>query len=335
MRLSDIFGGRSAEDEAAQQRREDSRRSLESGGLPLNAIDRLNEQKSRQNTPQHFFTSDLSTNELMLVRETGYEPLGQVMGSTIYHVGWQWQTMGWSNSSRWNGASAELAVLTAAFRNARSLALGRLAQEAALLGATGVVGVRLERQEYEWGAGLLEFAAIGTAIREIGVEPQAIPSTHTLFLSDLSGEDYWALRQAGFRPVGIAIGNCTYYQIPSWSSRQVTTGGFFNSGSWVNQELPDYTQALYNARELAMGRMEDEARTFGASGIVGVTVEVDAEPHEIESNNQRRVDMLYHFTAIGTAIAPYRWKHTAPDILPILPLKSSVRNSNERIELGE
>lgn len=305
--------------QAQKQRREESERNLKAGGLPLNAVDRLRETAGRQGTPQHCFTSDLSASELTLVNHAGYEPLGQVMGSSVYHVGWQMQPYAWSNSMRVNGTSMELTVLTQAFYHARHLALGRLQQEAQLLGASGVVGVRLERQEFEWGAGLLEFMAIGTAIREVGA-PNDDPKRRA-FVSALSGQEFWALRLAGFRPVGLAVGNCSYYQVPSWNTQSITTGGFFG-GSWQNAELPDYTQAVYNARELAMERMEAEAREVGATGIVGADVHVEAKPQEIElANHQHRIDMLYHFTAIGTAIAPA----PAPPMKPIpmiVPLKS-------------
>jgi uncharacterized protein YbjQ (UPF0145 family) len=231
------------------------------------------------------------------------------MGSSIYHVGWQnMPTAYWSS---WGGMSQEMTVLTEAFYHARHLAIGRLQQEAALLGATGVVGVRLERKEYEWGAGMLEFAAIGTAIRETGQAPDAAPGgakSAAPFVSDLSGEEFWMLRQSGFRPVGFVVGNCSYYCVPNWSTQSATTGGIFGGG-WVNQELGDYTQSLYTARSLAMERMEREAAALGAVGVVGADIEVEAEPRETEVNNRTRIDMLYHFTAIGTAIAPRsgRW----------------------------
>jgi uncharacterized protein YbjQ (UPF0145 family) len=293
------FGGGDGDqlDEAGRQRQEASRRSLERGGLPLNAVDRLTEQASRQGTDEHFFTSDLSVKEALLVWQAGYDPLGQVMGSSVYHIGWQ-------RMPNWSGSSRELEVLTQAFYHARHLALGRLRQEAQLLGATGVVGVRLERKEYEWGSHLLEFAAIGTAIREKDVPLSSEPP----FLSDLSGEEFWMLRRAGYRPVGVAVGNCTYYQVPTWRTQNVTQGGIFGGG-WTNQELPDYTQALYNARSLAMSRMEAEARSAGSEGVVGVYSEVEAEPRHVEVNDkQTRIDMIYHFTAIGTAIS----SHPAP-----------------------
>lgn len=307
MGLFDSLTGANAESPETRARREASQEALKRGGLPLNAVDRLREQAARQGTPGHLWTGDLSAGEFSLVSQAGYEPLGQVMGSSIYHVGWQWnRTTNWQNGSWGQGSSYELDVVTRAFYQARHLALGRLQQEAALLGATGVVGVRLEHKEYEWGAEMLEFAALGTAIRERDVaRPQhsSDMSTHVR-LSDLSGQDFWLLRQSGFRPMGIAVGNCTWYQQPSWNTQNVTQGGFL-SGSWQNQELPDYTQALYSAREMAMERMENEARAANGSGIVGVTVDVKVEPHHVEQNDQTRIDMIYHFTAIGTSIAPF------------------------------
>jgi uncharacterized protein YbjQ (UPF0145 family) len=308
MRLFGWGGGRGGgESEEAKQRREASEQSLAQGGLPLNAIDRLREQASRQGTPGHIFTSDLSVNELALVHQAGYEPLGQVMGSSIYHVGYQWLPS-------WSGASGELEVLTQAYYQARHLALGRLQQEAALLGATGVVGVRLDRKEYEWGAGMLEFAAVGTAIREEDVTPSA-QSGVAPFVSDLSGKDFWMLRQAGYRPVGFALGNCTYYCVPTWST-QSATGGFYSS--WWNQELRDYTQAVYAARELAMSRMVTEAHAVGAEGVVGADVSVEVEPREVSEN---RIDMLYHYTAIGTAVATYTGRWPIFSVLNTVSLK--------------
>jgi uncharacterized protein YbjQ (UPF0145 family) len=202
----------------------------------------------------------------------------------------------------WTGMGGELEVLTRAYYHARHLAIGRLQQEAQLLGATGVVGVRLERKQYEWGEGLLEFSAIGTAIREKDVPPQPLPGGKP-FVSDLSGQEFWMLRQSGFRPVGFALGNCTYYQAATWRTQNATVY------SWQNQELTDFTQALYTARSLAMDRMEEEARAVEAIGVVGADVEVQAEPREMGSDSNRRVDMLFHFTATGTAIAAYigRW----------------------------
>ncbi len=67
-----------------------------------------------------------------------------------------------------------------------------------------------------------------------------------------------------------------------------------------------------------MRRMEQEARAVGAEGIVGADIQVEMEPREI---NENRTDMLYHFTAIGTAIAIYTGRWPAFSVLNTVSLK--------------
>ena len=57
-------GDGGGESDEARKRREASVRSLKKGGLPLNAVDRLQEQAKRQGTPGQVFTSNLSVNEM-------------------------------------------------------------------------------------------------------------------------------------------------------------------------------------------------------------------------------------------------------------------------------
>ena len=102
-------------------------------GVPQDAMRRLAEL--RPGRPGAIFTSDLSVNEFLLVREVGFRPLGLVLGSSIYHVGLQ--------VGRW-GKNQELDVLSQAMYHARELAMTRMEAEADALGADGVVGVRLD-----------------------------------------------------------------------------------------------------------------------------------------------------------------------------------------------
>ena len=53
-------------------------------GVPEHALERLEKMKAAG-----FFTSDLSVNEFLLVKAAGFDPLGLVIGSSIYHVGYQ------------------------------------------------------------------------------------------------------------------------------------------------------------------------------------------------------------------------------------------------------
>ena len=168
-------------------------------GIPESGRERI--ERMKKDVERGFFTSDLSINEFLLVKQSGFEPLGLVLGSSIYHIGFQ--------QANW-GRNQEMSVLTQAMYHARELAMTRMEEEADQLGADGVVGVRLDIGRYEWGADLAEFIAVGTAVKHRAGELHRAPSGRP-FTSDLSGQDFWALLSAGYRPVGLVMGNCVYH----------------------------------------------------------------------------------------------------------------------------
>lgn len=243
--------------------------------LPAHARERLKFMRGDA-THRSLFTSDLSVNEFLLVREAGFDPVGLVVGSSIYHIGFQFA--GYRQNM-------EVNVLTQAMYHARELAMTRMEEEAAALGADGIVGVRLEVTRHEWGESLAEFVAIGTAIRSR--DGQSFRNARGMpFTSDLSGQDFWTLLQTGYRPVGMVMGNCVYH---------VAHQGI---GQWMKQvgqnvEMTNYTQALYDSRELAMERMQAEALSLNAQGIVGA---------QIHEGNHGWGSHVIEFFAIGTAV---------------------------------
>src|SRR5437867_8914995 len=147
-------------------------------GIPEDALRRLAEMRPGQATT--LFTSDLSVNEFLLVREAGFRPLGLVMGSSIYHVGFQF--------GRWS-RNQELEMLSQAMYHARELAMSRMQAEAEVLGADGIVGVRLEIDFKEFGTDLAEFIAVGTAVK--AEQGDWRNNAGKPFTSDLSGQDFW------------------------------------------------------------------------------------------------------------------------------------------------
>ena len=126
---------------------------LSAAGVPQDALQRLAELQPGK--PGSIFTSDLSVDEFLLVREAGFRPLGLVLGSSIYHVGLQF--------GRW-GKNQELDVLSQAMYHARELAMERMQYEAGQVGAEGIVAVQLHEKSHGWGSHVIEFFAIGTAI---------------------------------------------------------------------------------------------------------------------------------------------------------------------------
>jgi uncharacterized protein YbjQ (UPF0145 family) len=247
--------------------------------LPAEAITRLRQLEGGPDTPP-LFTSDLSVNEFLLIEDAGFEPLGLVVGSSIYHVGVQ--------VVRWT-ASQELDILTRAMYHARELAMARMEAEAHELGADGIVGVRLTIEFYDWGKNLAEFMAIGTAVRHRSGDSWRTAAGRP-FTSDLSGQDFWTLLQTGQRPVALVMGNCVYHVAHRRMMRAALQ-------SFRNVELPNYTQAIYSARELAMERMQYEAQQVAAQGVVGV---------QIVQKNHIWGHHAVEFFAIGTAVTRYR-----------------------------
>jgi uncharacterized protein YbjQ (UPF0145 family) len=241
--------------------------------------------------PAGVFTSDLSVSEYTLLGEAGFEPLGFVVGSSIYHVGLQ--------VGRWN-RNQELQVLTQAMYNARELAMSRMRAEADHLGADGIVGVQLKLQMYAWGQDVLEFLATGTAVRAMeGTGAHRAPDGRA-FTSDLSGQDFFRLLASGAVPVSFVLVTCVYHiahQGVMQSLRQVGQ----------NQEMPQFTQGIYEARELALTRMQAEATQARASGIVGVTVAV---------LNHVWGGHATEFLATGTAIRRLSAEHRLPETTP-------------------
>jgi uncharacterized protein YbjQ (UPF0145 family) len=264
---------------------------LSSVTLPADARARLADGARR------LFTSDLSVNEFLLVRQAGFRPVGLVLGSSVYHVGVQ--------TGRWS-KNMELDKLSAAMYHARELAMTRMEAEAQALGADGVVGVRLEIDFKEYGNDLAEFIAVGTAVVADAPPPsgtwrnvKGLP-----FTSDLSGQDFWTLIQSGYAPLGLVMGTCVYH-----IAHQGMLKSLGNVGQ--NTEITQFTEALYDARELAMSRMQAEAEALDAEGIVGV---------QLRSLSHRWGGHTTEFFAIGSAVRPLREDHVIATPSLVLPL---------------
>jgi uncharacterized protein YbjQ (UPF0145 family) len=261
-------------------------------GIPASGRERI--ARMKQEVERGFFTSDLSVNEFLLVKQSGFEPIGLVLGSSIYHIGFQ--------QAMWN-QNQEMTVLTQAMYHARDLAMTRMEEEADQLGADGIVGVRLDIGRYEWGADLAEFIAVGTAVKHRAGELHRAPNGRP-FTSDLNGQDFATLLRAGYRPAGLVMGNCVYHV-----ARQGMLASLRQMGR--NVEMPNFTQALYQARELSMERMQSEADQLQAGGIVGARI--------VERSHGWGSHVI-EFFAIGTAVVPTSSEHEIDKPALMLPL---------------
>ena len=255
---------RPAQDPEAARRAEESLRAIEAGGIPLAAQERLERMSGGGS---RFFTSDLTTSEFLLLREAGFRPLTQVMGSCFYNLGWQYMPAGYSYYGQ--GQIFELDAQTEAWQEARRLALSRLAEEARRAKADAVVGVKIERGAYDWARGLIEFVAVGTAVAsdrfDLGEEP---------LLSNLSGQDFAKLYRSGHIPVGIVAGTTVTYVMTGWSQQSRMTG--FRTRPSRTRSCPTSPNGVQAARQAAMTRVTRQAH--GARGERGRRASLRAQP---------------------------------------------------------
>jgi uncharacterized protein YbjQ (UPF0145 family) len=285
-------------DPEAREREREQERSLarvEQGGIPLSAERRLSELSERGGS----FTSDLSVNGFALCHRLGLKPLSQVMGSSIYQMGYQssWGSMGYGGTILF-----ELDTLSQALNEVRGRALVRLGEEARHVGADAVVGVstRAGESQLETGMPALEHVVVGTAVRREGARAK-----HPV-LTELSVAEYAMLLQGGFEPLGIVAWSSVFFT--SYVFGGMAAGGMLGGGPLTmgvqSFELREFTQAIYSAREAVMARITGQASALEASGVVGMNISHTVRPQTLGGGvGMREIrGLMVTFTAVGTAI---------------------------------
>jgi uncharacterized protein YbjQ (UPF0145 family) len=130
-------------------------------------------------------TSDLTCEETWNLVHLGYLPIRLVLGCSVYSIGF----VGGLATVFKSLARGELDAMTKLIYDARENALHHIAQDAEACGADDVVGIRT--YVYSLGSGIIEFLAIGTAVRRVeGVTtlsdqlpPQAVMTDKTTFVN--------------------------------------------------------------------------------------------------------------------------------------------------------
>jgi len=268
------------------------------------------------------FTSDLSIADFALCDQLELVPLSQVMGSSIYQVGYQEST--WP-AMMGGSVLMELDTLSEAWNNVREHALGRLAQEAERAGADAVVGVDLRTGAHDFAEGAIEYVVMGTAVRRGGggggsagasggtgaggkARHHGRGGSSQPVLTELSVADYAKLVRSGFEPLGIVAWSSVFFVAygfnPMLERGQLGGGMSLGGGYMQNFELTAFTQALYSAREQVMGNMDRQAAALGADGVVGMRIVHTMHQQTIGGGvgMGQRSGLSVTFHAIGTAI---------------------------------
>ena len=101
-------------------------------------------------------------------------------------------------------------------------------------------------------------------------------------------------------PVAFVLGTCVYHIAHQGAMQSLRQAG-------INQEMPQFTQGIYEARELALGRMQAEVTAAGATGVIGVRVAV---------SNHVWGEHATEFLTLGTAVRPLDPAHRLTDTAP-------------------
>ena len=147
-------------------------------------------------------TSDLTCEETWNLAHLGYLPIRLVLGCSIYSIGF----VGGLAAAFKSLARGEIDEMTKLVYEARENALHHIAEDAAACGADRVVGIKT--YVYSLGSGIIEFLAIGTAVKKIPsvttlsdtLPPQAVMADKDTFVNTaetLRGQDLNAGKKSG------------------------------------------------------------------------------------------------------------------------------------------
>jgi len=293
-------------------------------GLPPAAAERM----------KRFASTGLRTSLLPVpgavgVQSVGFDPVGEVMGCIVEHIGWSGfggcgyiggfgglgiggGTLTSSGSPRYVGFGPYVDALYRGY----GTALGRMTAEAAAMDADGVVGVRLSMShlearsplEAQLGAGNREFVALGTAVRS-----RSRHRPGRVFTTDLAGQDVAKLLAAGWVPCAVVYGISVAVRHDDWRTQRQASWGAGNT------EVFGYTELVTHVRADARYRFDQQARSAGAEGAI--VSSMGLQIGEIEPSENHR-DHVAEAGVFGTALVSFHRGSTAPTrSLTILPLR--------------
>ncbi|MFD0332161.1 heavy metal-binding domain-containing protein [Streptacidiphilus monticola] len=214
----------------------------------------------------------LSTGEFAALRSVGFEPVGLVMGSAVYHVAYYGPygdcfDCRYADAGRYgrgyypsavalSGTGAPSAALVQVLDTARRTAIGRMATECAALGGDGVVAAQLTMVPFPSAPNCLEFKVIGTAVRAAGPIRPRWP-----FTSHLDGLGFAKLVTAGWVPVQLLVGMSVGVRHDDYQTLQ-------QKRSRVNREMHGWSELIRRVRADARTQLSLQVAGYGADGVI-------------------------------------------------------------------
>ncbi|MEA2370168.1 MAG: hypothetical protein QOH12_562 [Solirubrobacteraceae bacterium] len=265
----------------------DELEAIAGGALPSAARRRLAELTGIGGMSSSFLTVAADS----LAPELGVVVLGQVVGccagslaaGVVRAVGPGSEGRHKPGEARWLERSGTVETWT----SSRLRALSRIQDQAGILGADAVVGVRSSRRQLE---SVAEVVLTGTAVR---IGPDWLREGRRPVVTAASVAEVAKLRARGLQPVGLVGGCASVGAIAS----SATARALRRRRGRTSRELEEFTFAFSETRRRAVDRLRREAGRLGARGVIGV---------ELDDLVAFRGGGEYHVVLhlLGTAVRP-------------------------------
>jgi len=233
------------------------------------------------------FSTSANAQALYCQIDSGFTPRSFVFGNVAYSIG-----VGGNIAGAFRGLKrGEVPQYTQIFDHTRHLALTRIKDEAKAVKANAVIGIETTIMPL---LGTQEMIMIGTA----SSHPALNNYLQDPVTSDMTNEEMWNLVNLGYLPIKLVMGVSVY-------SLGLASGITSSLKSLMGGQIDSLTELLYEAREKALERIEEDAESCNADEVVGVKTRV----YDLGGG-------LVEFMVIGTAVKKIAGVGTRTDALP-------------------
>jgi uncharacterized protein YbjQ (UPF0145 family) len=195
--------------------------------------------------------SGLSGNEMYCLALIGYAPCNLIVGNSVFSMG----MLGNIGANLKTALGGEIKAVTNMIAEGRRLSLERFDQELVNSVGSGASGVT---SELIFHPGNIEFLTVGSAL-----ERQDGQNSSGNFTTSADGQELFCQWDAGYQPMGFVFGNVA-------NSIGIAKGILGNFRQLAKGEVSQYSGIFNTTRNLAITRLQDEAKKLNANSVVGV-----------------------------------------------------------------
>jgi uncharacterized protein YbjQ (UPF0145 family) len=236
-----------------------------------------------------------SAQEFAAVLSAGFDPVGEVLGVAVVHLGYV-SRGGRCSSSSYSSAKPDLAsadsgpfnLLMRKRYGVRRLALARAVEECKAVGGDGIIGMKMSVRPFP--AGGTEFTVQGTAVRARTAIRPPVP-----FTSHVTAQELAVLLRAGWMPAALVVGISLGARHDDLRTRSQTRR------TAASREVSSYSHLVNDTRKDAREQLAKAVAAQGGDGVVidEITLQVgERECPSVEGEHDHVCEAVISGTSI-------------------------------------